>query len=154
MTILELGALGELVAALGVIASLVYVGFQIRQNTRATNGTAIAQVASESQRNLVAITQDDLLAGAVTKVMAGEDALSPLERTKLFFWFTSMLRGIESHILQVKLGTLPSEHEEPWIRILTQLRAYPFYLETMRQYPGTRTFQDWLAAHVTGAANP
>ena len=46
MSIMELGALGEFVAAFGVIASLIYVGFQVRQNTKATNGNAIAQVAS------------------------------------------------------------------------------------------------------------
>ncbi len=32
---MELGALGEFIGAFGVIASLVYVGLQIRQNTRA-----------------------------------------------------------------------------------------------------------------------
>jgi len=35
MTIIELGALGEFVGAFGVIASLVYLGFQVRQVKRA-----------------------------------------------------------------------------------------------------------------------
>ena len=34
MTIIELGALGEFVGAIGVIATLVYLAAQIRQNTR------------------------------------------------------------------------------------------------------------------------
>lgn len=34
MSIVELGALGEFVGALGVVASLIYVGVQVRQNTR------------------------------------------------------------------------------------------------------------------------
>ena len=36
MDILELGAAGELVGGVAVVASLVYVGLQIRHNTAAT----------------------------------------------------------------------------------------------------------------------
>ncbi len=34
MDIMELGAIGELVGGLAVIGSLIYVGIQVRQNTR------------------------------------------------------------------------------------------------------------------------
>ncbi|MGH8166183.1 MAG: hypothetical protein ACREQ1_03035, partial [Woeseiaceae bacterium] len=34
MTITELGAMGELLGAVGVIASLIYLSVQIKQNTR------------------------------------------------------------------------------------------------------------------------
>jgi hypothetical protein len=37
MTITELGAVGELLGATGVVASLVYLSVQIRQNTRSMN---------------------------------------------------------------------------------------------------------------------
>ena len=35
-----LGAVAELMGAIGVIASLIYVGGQIKQNTRATRATS------------------------------------------------------------------------------------------------------------------
>ncbi len=34
MDIMELGAIGELVGGVAVIASLMYLGVQVRQNTR------------------------------------------------------------------------------------------------------------------------
>ncbi len=34
MTIMELGAIGEFVGAIGVIATLIYLALQIRHNTR------------------------------------------------------------------------------------------------------------------------
>ncbi len=148
MSIMELGAIGEFIAAFAVVASLIYVGLQVRQNTRAINGNALAQVASEQQRNLIAITQDDGLGNAVTKVNASEE-LSPLEHTKVMYWFYSFLRGVESHILQVKLGTLTPDHEEPFTRILNQFARRPIYSEAMRRYSGTRTFEDWLKQNVT-----
>ena len=149
MTIQELGALGEFVAAFGVIASLIYVGFQVRQNTRATSGNAIAQVASEAQQNLVAVSQDDVLASAVSKALEGGE-LSPIERTKLFYWFSSLLRGVESHILQVRLGTLPADHEEPWIRILSQLAHLPSFRPILNAYMGTQMFEDWISQNLLG----
>ena len=81
MSIMELGAIGEFIAAFAVVASLIYVGLQVRQNTGAINGNALAQVWSEQQRNLIAITQDDGLGNAVTKANASEE-LSALEHTK------------------------------------------------------------------------
>lgn len=35
MTLQDIGNIGEFIAAFGVIASLIYIGFQVRQNTRA-----------------------------------------------------------------------------------------------------------------------
>ncbi len=44
MDILELGAIGELVGGVAVIGSLLYVGIQIRQNTRVVQSTAHHQM--------------------------------------------------------------------------------------------------------------
>ena len=38
MDIMELGAIGELVGGVAVIASLLYVGFQVRQSTSVAKG--------------------------------------------------------------------------------------------------------------------
>ena len=43
MSIMELGALGEFVASLGVIGSLIFVGLQLRQNT-ATLSTSVSTI--------------------------------------------------------------------------------------------------------------
>ena len=46
MTIMELGAIGEFVGAIGVVVTLAYLAVQIRQNTRAMEGAerlALAQ---------------------------------------------------------------------------------------------------------------
>ena len=42
MDIMELGAIGELVGGVAVIASLIYVGLQLRQNTSATRAASLA----------------------------------------------------------------------------------------------------------------
>ena len=54
------GAIGELVGAAGVIASLIYVGYQIRQNTIATERSNARQTASEHGRALLSILDEDV----------------------------------------------------------------------------------------------
>ena len=52
MDIMELGAVGELVGGVAVIATLVYLAAQIRQNTRAAMADAEI-AASAAMRGLV-----------------------------------------------------------------------------------------------------
>ena len=50
MSIMELGALGEFVGAIAVVISLIFVGLQVRQNTkmvRAQTATVDRQVSNE-----------------------------------------------------------------------------------------------------------
>ena len=50
MSLDDLGNIGEVVAAIGVVISLFYVGYQIRQNTRASRASSILaarQMANE-----------------------------------------------------------------------------------------------------------
>jgi hypothetical protein len=41
MTLSELGSIGEIVGGIGVVISLLYVGFQVRQNTRSSRASSI-----------------------------------------------------------------------------------------------------------------
>ena len=46
MDIMELGAIGELVGALAVVASLLYVGTQVRQSNRQARDAAARDVTT------------------------------------------------------------------------------------------------------------
>ena len=52
MNIMELGAMGELVGGVAVIASLLYVGLQVRQSVRSTQSQiTITGTFDEKARN-------------------------------------------------------------------------------------------------------
>ncbi len=57
MDIRELGAIGELVGGVAVIASLIYVGFQVRQNTKMEGVAAHRAMLAEAIRYHQAVTQ-------------------------------------------------------------------------------------------------
>ena len=50
MHIMEFGAIGELVGGLAVVGSLIYVGLQIRQNTKMEGAAAHRAILEEVSR--------------------------------------------------------------------------------------------------------
>ena len=53
MTLEDLGNLGEFIAAVAVVVSLVYLALQIRQNTRSVRDSAFQAVASSVQETSI-----------------------------------------------------------------------------------------------------
>ena len=146
MSVIELGAVGEFLGAIAVVATLVYLTTQIRQSTRSMASQAHAQVAAEMQHNLRAMSQDDALAIAFRKATRGEH-LEPLEVTKLTFWFFAFGRGWESHIIQAKLGAL-EEVEAPTAQIMRLFATMPFFRNLLENYTGSESFKRWLDENV------
>jgi len=70
MSIIELGAIGELLGAIGVIATLIYLSVQVRQNTKAMEEDRRLSLAQTYQ------TRADALQEMV--VMAASSELSPI----------------------------------------------------------------------------
>ena len=103
-----LSAIGELVGAGGVIATLIYVGLQVRQNTSAIKAAAIQDLSSSTTDYLNAWSTDDRLPALFLKVIRGEPpkAFSGEENMRLTLAYTSMLRMHEARYLQVQLGVL------------------------------------------------
>lgn len=115
------GALAELLSALGVIASLVYLGAQIRQNTTALRGNA-HEVAVE---RLTAVLQDlSTNPGLVQLVSRGSQdyaSLSYDERLQFGSYWASAFVGAEASLLQWKRGNLD---EAVWQRDLSTIRPW------------------------------
>ena len=55
MSLEDLGNIGELVAAIGVIASLVYLAVQIRQNTQTVRASTFQAISDSAQSRLFAL---------------------------------------------------------------------------------------------------
>jgi hypothetical protein len=98
MTIEAIGSIGDFIGGLGVIASLIYLAVQIRQNTRAVRSSSYHQAAEQTWNYCLALAQDSSLAEIIAKQVAGE-GLTPAEQLRLgaadqalIFGFENMLR--------------------------------------------------------------
>ena len=105
MTIQELGSLGEFVAAIATLATLIYLALQIRRNTTATRAMSYQSVTDA--RNLVnlSITQNSELSRIFLAGSADREALSPEDRLRFDFTCLSYLHVVETMHYQASSGT-------------------------------------------------
>lgn len=98
----------EILGLLGVVASLVFVGLEIRQNTAIARAEAYREFVSEvNQINLAAL--DDVVAGALTRHYqqgVPYEELTGVERSKWLFIMTAYFRTYEGLYEQVQTGVL------------------------------------------------
>jgi hypothetical protein len=94
MTIIELGAIGEFLGAIGVIATLIYLAVQIRQNTRAMEENrrlSLAQtyqMRADALQDMVVTAASSELSPIIVKLTEGGyperiDALETLDDVEL-----------------------------------------------------------------------
>lgn len=102
MSIMELGALGEFLGSIGVIATLVYLAVQIRSNTKATNAQALQEIHRD-QREVFRFFREDW--DAVKKANAGEE-LSDKEDLLVWQHVLFQMRTYENQWYQRRLGVL------------------------------------------------
>ena len=69
MDIMELGAIGELVGGVAVIASLVYVGLQVRQNTKAVLAATFQEVSRTSATFSVQMAEGPIIGSGLSGVV-------------------------------------------------------------------------------------
>jgi len=112
----------QIVAAIGVIVSLIYVGVQIRQATRATKLASIQAVESAIGRTEELVIQDasfaDILRRGLT--MSGAELLDT-ERIRLNVFYRHVLRAYQSAHYQYRHGALDDSVWRPLAKGLAAL---------------------------------
>jgi hypothetical protein len=124
MTIEELAAIGEIVGAIGVIASLIYLSVQIRQNTHAMDEGRRLALAQTYQMRADAL-QQMLVTAASTEIGAiifklthdgypeditALDRLQPEELTRFRLWQIAQHTHWDNLYFQYQQGFLEEEY--------------------------------------------
>jgi hypothetical protein len=105
-----IAAIAEVGGAIAVVATLVYLAFQIRQNTQATRISAFHQAQEQLWSVSAAVSTDPALAEIVARSMAGgTDKLEPADRVRLEFAFGAFYFGIESLLSLNEKGLIDEE---------------------------------------------
>jgi hypothetical protein len=99
-----ISAIANLFAALGVIATLIYLAIQIRQNTKAVRSSSIENLIHSLAATAQAAVENEYMVPLILKANAGPDSLSEEERVRLHFWFIMTFRRFEGVYFQRDLG--------------------------------------------------
>ena len=120
-----IGAVAELLGAIGVIASLIYLATQIRhsrdqmqENTRAARSTAYQQLEhSVSERAMSQVTVPGLNR-IVHLGMTDSEQLNEEESRQFHVWMHSIWRGYDNAYYQFKLGMFDEDRWQMSVREL------------------------------------
>ncbi len=102
---------GRLLAALGVIASIVFVGLELRQNTEAMRAQTRQGLADRNAEVIYSVAENPQLARAWTLMWQRDSvaarSLTMVDSVQARWAMWGMLRFVEHAYLQVEEGVLP-----------------------------------------------
>ncbi len=128
LTIQDLGALGELLGSVAVLATLVYLSLQTRQNTMAISAQLDAATMLARQENLLLMSTSKELAEALNQQRVHPQ---PIEQDRVnAFWTAQMIRW-QWQFLHSRRGLLLFSNLEDVHR------------QIGRQYDAYRDYRDW-----------
>ena len=119
MNIAILANYADVIGGIAVLASLVYVGVQIRNNTRSSQSHT-NQLAHDSMATItLAIGSDPTLSSLVQRGLSNFKGLSEEERYQFVMLLTSVFRRFENIFYQHRKGLLEEELWQGYSRTLT-----------------------------------
>ena len=129
-----LGAVANLLAAIGVIATLIYLSIQIGQNTKAVRSSSIQNLVQSFSATAQAAVENDYIIPLFLKANAGTEALTQEERARLHFWFIMTFRRFEGVYFQRDLGIVHADvidgFERSHIAILASKSAQEWWAKS------------------------
>ena len=134
------GAIAELIGAMGVILSLVYLARQIRQstdqvslNTTATRATAFQQLLDHHSLFNLKLLEDSALLDALVRSDTSESALNQIDRLRLSIFLTSLFRSQYNGYCLYAQGLITPDQWKTVTASLVRLRSRRIVHEVWQQ---------------------
>lgn len=132
----------QVVGIFALVASLIFVGMQMKQAHEIALSEAYQERANSSIDISLAASVSPEFTSASAKLYRGNvEGLTPEEHISLEYWFGASMTMYENHYFQYVAGFLPEDH---WSKNLSELCYYfsePFFVETMDGWTYRESFQ-------------
>lgn len=112
MTLDDLASISEIVGAVAVVATLIYLSLQVRQNTRAVRTDAYHQATQQLWETANVIAQDRELTNIVYRGTAAFDRVTDEDRFRFQFIMSAFLFGTEFLLRLYESGQIEREDWE------------------------------------------
>lgn len=128
-----IGAVGEIIGAIAVGVTLVYLAVQVRRSTAATQTATVQLAASLDKEFLLALGSDPIKAQLWTSYMSAPHTL-PVEQVQQgHFLMRSMLRRLENIQIQKQLDTLSKpgwRSRQAMFDVIANSQGYSAFLDS------------------------
>jgi hypothetical protein len=103
--------ISRMLGAVGMVLSLLFVGYEIRQNTAVARTDAFNSFMADRSALLDIIATDPILTPLIARATSGEqpDTFDEVERIRLQVYFTRSIRNWESLFTAVREGVLDED---------------------------------------------
>ena len=131
---IDLGQTIQILANVGVIAGIIFLGIEIRGSTMATQAASIQAVAALDQQFLSGIGADPELSALWSTYMLAPETLSDEQKQQGDFLLTSVLRRLENVYIQYELGTISDaswQSRQDLFVSVARSRGFSAYLDSV-----------------------
>ncbi|MEO8742129.1 MAG: hypothetical protein ABI365_02960 [Lysobacteraceae bacterium] len=135
MNLENISRISEIISSVAVVVSLVYVGLQVRQNTRALRATTYNAVTANSIAILTSMDTHPEYSEFLVRVQSGYDAATPAEKLRFHMCLLSAFRHWDNLLYQFRNGMLEREMWESYDR-------------TMTSWLGNAAWRNWFLANA------
>ena len=127
----------DTVGFLGIMASMIFVGLEIRQNTQAVRANAIQESTNVARQQVLTVAADPELTRLDLVCKGDPPGLTQVEQHRCFLLSLSFWWGMQGLFEQWSLDVLPDETWESWRRVICINYAAPWerrFLADASQY--------------------
>jgi len=137
-----IGAIGEVAGAIGVIATLLYLAAQIRQNTRAMSGATQDAITERKQYEL---RWSSDIGVAWRKSVAEPENLTEEENWQMTEWMTASFIARQNEYFQFKQGLLDQEGWDASKKIIRMCLGSRWSLNWWKEWSPTGYTESFIA---------
>ena len=150
MSISDLGSIGELIAAVATIATLIYLALQIKENTKVSRAESQRGSASLRMQSLSSIVGATESSSIFNRGTLDPRSLEVAEKTQYGLQFATMVVAVESSFSEFKLGLIDDETMEAYSELLVSLLPTPGGQHYWKHYSSNhpRAFREYLDARI------
>ena len=120
-----LGAIAELIGAIAVVATLIYLAAQIRQNTLSNRNAALQTVSSQYADWLSTIIENEAVARIYRAGLEDFNQLTQEDRIRFGMLLTHLCRACDAQYHQHTTNALPQEMWESTLESLVGVLEKP-----------------------------
>lgn len=114
----ELAQIAEIVAAIAVVVSLIYVGTEVQRNTAAIRGAAMQAIATSDAASLMTIATDAELSEIVRLGDQDPSQLDPADAYRYRLFMRQFWLSFQNIFQQSKLGLIDSTVWESYLSVV------------------------------------
>jgi len=136
MTLLEWGAIGELIGGIAIIGSLIYVGIQVSDSAGAVRSASANDASVAMQNWYMQIGSDQQTSELFYEALMSEQALSNQEEFQFLMMFHAVFLAVQNSYLLAKEGTINVELREALSSVILGIKDTPGMIRYWRQRKG------------------